>query len=268
MSIVVYIPSDEQTASTHLQELEQVIAANPSISDHVDIHLVTATRLSLHNRWRNVARAFATTEWVLLWDADFEPCTDYQEAFERFRRMSGSKREWANRLEAGNAALVIPSFEWVDPKHDHGLCPRGKEELAKHYEAMTIDAFESENPRLSHATNYARFLQRSTDEPYEVEIDDFEFVYEVYAIFRQNIDVWADERFAGFGPDRSAFTASMWLSGMDFVADGLALQGKLHREAGNRVREICKDPTMPLLERDMMRLSMASVVVQDSRNRI
>jgi hypothetical protein len=54
-----------------------------------------------------------------------------------------------------------------------------------------LDAFERWNPILSEATDYEQFFH--TDKPFYPVID-YEFGYEVYAIFKKDIDIWSDER--------------------------------------------------------------------------
>lgn len=79
------------------------------------------------NTWRNVARIFTQTDWILLWDADFEPCTDYQRGLETFRRNAVAGGGTVE-LDSGNAALVIPAFEWASPvpSRKYGFCPATK----------------------------------------------------------------------------------------------------------------------------------------------
>jgi hypothetical protein len=109
-----------------LHELNELYHSKPALSTNVDIHLVTARHAMQPNVWRNIARTFARTDWVLLWDADFEPCTDYQRGFESFRQHAG--KEMVEGLDNGEVALVIPSFEWVqeDPLGER-FCPASKE---------------------------------------------------------------------------------------------------------------------------------------------
>ncbi|WVQ68697.1 uncharacterized protein L199_006906 [Kwoniella botswanensis] len=290
VSVAFYLPRDDLIAANQLAELVTLYQTNPSMSSRVDIHLVTADRLLLHNTWRNVARTFASTDWVLLWDIDFEPCTDYQSAFSRFRQ-ANARDAWLKELEHGRAALVIPPFEWVDAPGEE-FCPKSKQDLKHLYDTLSLDAFETDNPVLSHATDYAHFMNASRDEPYAVT--EYEFLYEIYGIFRQDTDVWCDERFAGAGFNRAACAASMYLSGMNLYvlpdqwavhhphadgefetrssedttlswktfltdichsyADSLALQGRLHLASGNRVLVLCGNLQNPALNADLARL--------------
>ncbi|KAK6904293.1 hypothetical protein L486_03876 [Kwoniella mangroviensis CBS 10435] len=290
VSVAFYLPRDDLIAANQLAELVTLYQTNPSLSSRVDIHLVTADRPLLHNTWRNIARTFTSTDWVLLWDIDFEPCTDYQSAFRRFRQAT-ARDAWVKELENGRAALVIPPFEWVDAPGEE-FCPKSKQDLRHLYDTLSLDAFETDNPVLSHATDYAQFMNASRDEPYMVT--EYEFLYEIYGIFRQDTEVWCDERFAGAGYNRAACTASMYMSGMNLYvlpdqwaihhphtdgafetrssedttlswktfltdichsyADSLALKGRLHLDSGNRVLSLCRNRQDPALNADLARL--------------
>ncbi|OCF76378.1 hypothetical protein I204_02073 [Kwoniella mangroviensis CBS 8886] len=195
VSVAFYLPRDDLIAANQLAELVTLYQTNPSLSSRVDIHLVTADRPLLHNTWRNIARTFTSTDWVLL----------------RFRQAT-ARDAWVKELENGRAALVIPPFEWVDAPGEE-FCPKSKQDLRHLYDTLSLDAFETDNPVLSHATDYAQFMNASRDEPYMVT--EYEFLYEIYGIFRQDTEVWCDERFAGAGYNRAACTASMYMSGMN-----------------------------------------------------
>ncbi|WWC60045.1 uncharacterized protein I303_102608 [Kwoniella dejecticola CBS 10117] len=215
ISVAFYVPPDDETATQQLFHLDKLLHDHPVIAWNVDIHLVTSPYLLQLNTWRTVARTFATTDWVLLWDVDFEPCTDYQKGLEKFLRNTRDKG-WATRLERGEAALVIPPFEWVDlevANSRRDVCPSSKSELASLYHDLTLDAFETLNPVLSHATDYAHLLVAGETDYYEIK--EYELGYEVYPIFRRDAPVWFDQRFVGYGFERSAITAQMYLSGMD-----------------------------------------------------
>ncbi|WWC91434.1 uncharacterized protein L201_006380 [Kwoniella dendrophila CBS 6074] len=291
ISVVIWIPPSDELATPQLIGLENLIRENSAISEKVDIHLVTSNRPLLHNTWRNIARSFATTDWVMLWDIDFIICTDFQAGLDTFKTSGDEK--WVKQLAEGKAALVIPSFEWISGTEYHS-CPKNKQDLVDNYRELKLDAFETSNPVLSHATDYTRYMQ--TDQPYKVT--NFEFSYEVYAIFRKDINVWCDERFAGAGYNRAACTASMYLSGMDFyvladqwtihqphkstsfemrnsydtavswktfrmdlchsVADNLAIQGLLHSTEGERIRTLCTEQEIPEINVDLSRLLRTS----------
>jgi Glycosyl-transferase for dystroglycan len=92
------------------------------MSTNVDVHLVIDFFDRQFNTWRNVARLFARTEFVMMLDVDFYICTDFRKAI----RSSAPVME---KLREGNSAFVIPAFEYT--KHSDGLdrkmFPRDKE---------------------------------------------------------------------------------------------------------------------------------------------
>jgi len=73
----------------------------------VDVHLVVDAFDRQFNTWRNIARLFARTDFVMMLDIDFYPCTDFRSVVKRSSTI-------LDKLYAGSAALVIPAFEYVD----------------------------------------------------------------------------------------------------------------------------------------------------------
>ncbi|KAI0960766.1 hypothetical protein AcV7_000060 [Taiwanofungus camphoratus] len=89
------------------------------------------------NVWRNTARLFARTEFVMMLDVDFAVCTDWRGAIRaavagidstarpgsgpyletggraRDGRLTVGSQEVVQRLRDGTAALVVPAFEYV-----------------------------------------------------------------------------------------------------------------------------------------------------------
>lgn len=111
---------------TFLGALHALYTSTPLMARFVDVHLVLTTSAGdrQFNTWRNVARMFARTDYVMLLDVDFVPCTDFR------RRVRGLKGGEVRRLlRNGDAALVVPAFEYV--RHEDGLdaktFPRDKE---------------------------------------------------------------------------------------------------------------------------------------------
>jgi hypothetical protein len=92
------------------------------MSAFVDVHLVIDSFDRQFNTWRNIARLFARTDFVMMLDVDFALCTDFRTAI---RRSVAAKE----RLRSGSVAFVIPAFEYV--KHSEGTnqstFPRDKE---------------------------------------------------------------------------------------------------------------------------------------------
>lgn len=77
------------------------------MSTWVDVHLIMDSFDRQFNMWRNVARLFARTDFVMMLDVDFAICTD-------FRSRILQSPEIVGKLEEGSAAFVVPAFEYVD----------------------------------------------------------------------------------------------------------------------------------------------------------
>ncbi len=129
ISVAYFIHSNnDKRATRELLLLSKLYSTHPALSINVDIHLVSSSYALHSNTWRNVARVFSSTDYIMLWDADFDSCTDYQEGFEKFRRQH-REDGWAEKVETGKGALVIPAFEWSDPvvERKRDLCPANKQ---------------------------------------------------------------------------------------------------------------------------------------------
>lgn len=100
------VPSDSQVV---LDALHDLYTSTPGMSDFVDVHLVLSPFARQLNTWRNAARLFARTEFVMMLDVDFAICTDF-----RSHVRAGLDGEVRRALRDGHAALVVPAFEYVD----------------------------------------------------------------------------------------------------------------------------------------------------------
>ena len=81
---------------------------------YVDIHLVVDSFDRQFNTWRNIARLFARTDYVMMLDIDFYLCTDF--------RTTLRTNAWVQeRLREGLSAFVVPAFEYVDPREEKGF---------------------------------------------------------------------------------------------------------------------------------------------------
>lgn len=105
-----------------LRELHHLYTTSPGMSTWVDVHLILDNFDRQFNMWRNVARFFARTEFVMMLDVDFAVCTD-------FRSQVLSSPTIMDKLRRGDAALVIPAFEFVDQQdgRDADTFPTTKE---------------------------------------------------------------------------------------------------------------------------------------------
>jgi Glycosyl-transferase for dystroglycan len=105
-----------------LRELHDLYISAPGMSTWVDVHLILDDFDRQFNMWRNVARFFARTEFVIMLDVDFAVCTD-------FRRRVLRSPAIMDKLRHGDTALVIPAFEFVDQQdgRDADTFPTTKE---------------------------------------------------------------------------------------------------------------------------------------------
>lgn len=81
--------------------------SSPLMSIFVDVHLVVDVFERQFNTWRNIARLFARSDFVMMLDIDFYPCTD-------FRSVINQSSTISDKLYTGRAALVIPAFQYID----------------------------------------------------------------------------------------------------------------------------------------------------------
>jgi glycosyltransferase-like protein LARGE len=75
---------------------------------YADVHLVVDNYDRQFNNWRNIARLFARTDYVMMLDIDFYPCTDFRGLI---RALNSTM---LRKLDASRAAFVVPAFEYRD----------------------------------------------------------------------------------------------------------------------------------------------------------
>ena len=111
-----------------LESLHHLYTTTANMAAYVDVHLVLDTFERQFNTWRNIARLFARTEYVMMLDVDFYLCTPrFREALRR-TIMSTSASEVRNMFTSGMAAFVIPAFEYVEYEEgrDYRVFPQSK----------------------------------------------------------------------------------------------------------------------------------------------
>jgi hypothetical protein len=81
--------------------------SSEAMQTFVDVHLVVDAFDRQFNTWRNIARLFARTDYVMMLDIDFYLCTDFRSVIRQSFAISSQLRD-------GRAALVVPAFEYVD----------------------------------------------------------------------------------------------------------------------------------------------------------
>jgi hypothetical protein len=121
ISVTIHVKSTPADIDAIFTSLHTLYASTPSMSTYVDVHLVIDLFDRQFNTWRNVARLFARTDFVMMLDVDFVVCTD-------FRRSVRESEAVMNKLREGVSAFVIPAFEYIKFKDgiDQATFPRDK----------------------------------------------------------------------------------------------------------------------------------------------
>ncbi|GAA5864453.1 hypothetical protein JCM3774_005132 [Rhodotorula dairenensis] len=192
-----------------LRALDKLYTGSPVMRKFVDVHLVYDSFDRQFNMWRNVAKFFARTEYIMMLDVDFWLCTDFRS------RMLDSP-EIMDRLRGGLAAFVVPAFEFhkqsdgVDPS----TFPSTKEELVELVKNDKIGMFHKSWAPGHGSTNYTRYYDAAPGEVYRVQ--GYTHSYEPYVIYKKEGSPWCDERFIGYGGNKAACLFELYLSGVSF----------------------------------------------------
>lgn len=154
ISVTIHIPLPPPLATASetsqfiaaVKDLNALYVSSPHFATYVDVHLALSPLSSTahstsdsteggrqFNIWRNVARLFARSEFVMMLDVDFAVCTDWRgfvrDAVQQVSSAAptevgselpaptpsmgnGMPPEVVQKLREGTAALVIPAFEY------------------------------------------------------------------------------------------------------------------------------------------------------------
>ncbi|KAG0171264.1 hypothetical protein DFQ28_002503 [Apophysomyces sp. BC1034] len=205
ISAAVHV-NDDQTKDEVLRSLHELYASNPDMHDYVDIHLVLDRFDRQFNLWRNVAKFFARTDYVMMLDVDFHLCTNFRESIR--------KPEIMDMLRSGKTALVVPAFEYViqEDGKDASTFPTTKTDLMAQVDQGKLDMFHKSWVKGHGSTDYDHWY--TTAEKYKVT--DYDFSYEPYIIYKKEGTPWCDERFIGYGANKAACLYEIFLSGIDY----------------------------------------------------
>ncbi|ORX46057.1 hypothetical protein DM01DRAFT_1339694 [Hesseltinella vesiculosa] len=205
ISATLHISSDESSLAT-LSALADAIDQSPAMQAHVDLHLVRDKMERQMNLWRNVARYYARSKYVMMLDVDFYLCTD-------FRQHLLGNAEALAKLEAGHA-LVVPAFEFTSQPDglDYRTFPTDKSQLQALYQEKKIDMFHAFWRPGHDASDYAAWFL--ADDVYGVT--QYQHSYEPYVIYQRDGHSWCDERFFGYGSNKAACLYEMFVSGVEF----------------------------------------------------
>ncbi|EPQ54157.1 hypothetical protein GLOTRDRAFT_139535 [Gloeophyllum trabeum ATCC 11539] len=211
VSVAIHIKDSTEEIEALLDRLHELYTSDPLMSLYVDVHLVVDRFDRQFNTWRNIARLFARTDFVMMLDVDFAVCTDFRSSIRRSRAIM-------DKLEAGNTALVVPAFEYVKQRDgmDQSKFPKSKKELVSLVRQGLVDIFHRSWAPGHNSTDYDRFYVAQPGEVYKVT--QYQSAYEPYVIFKKEGPPWyqCDERFVGYGGNKAACIYEMYLSGISF----------------------------------------------------
>jgi glycosyltransferase-like protein LARGE len=181
---------------------------NPAMRRFVDIHVVRDEFDRELNLWRNIAKLFARTDYVMQIDIDFYPVTD-------IRTSVLSNPVAMSLLKTGQAALVIPAFEHAKQQDglDYRHFPKTKQQLVELYNDKQIEMFHSFWLPGHGPTDYERWTGGEQD---IYKVTTYQFSYEPYVIFKNKGSPWCDERFSGYGSNKAACLYELYISGVDY----------------------------------------------------
>ncbi|KAI8362627.1 glycosyl-transferase for dystroglycan-domain-containing protein [Blakeslea trispora] len=206
ISVAIHV-NDDHTKDVILNDLHEMFNSNPDVGKYVDIHLVVDKFDRQFNMWRNVAKFFARTDFIMMLDVDFHLCTDFRQSLKK-------NPELMDVLRQGKGAIVVPAFEYIaeEDGEDWRLFPKDKEALINVVLAEKIDMFHLGWTRGHASTDYKKWYQSSA--PYKVT--DYNYSYEPYVIFKKEGTPWCDERFVGYGANKAACLYEIYLAGIDY----------------------------------------------------
>ncbi|KAH7334647.1 glycosyl-transferase for dystroglycan-domain-containing protein [Rhizoctonia solani] len=214
ISAAVHISSTNTTRrASLLSSLHDIYTSSPLFARWVDVHLITDAYDRQFNMWRNVARLYARTQWVIMLDVDFAVCTDLRG---RFRDALSAGNDVAKLARSGKAAFVVPAFEYVvqEDGKDWKTFPRNKQTLVELVKSGKVVMFHQSWVPGHGSTNYEQYYAAQPGDVYRVTT--YQKSYEPYVIMRRNGPPWCDERFVGYGGNKAACLFSIYLSGIDF----------------------------------------------------
>ncbi|KAI9272855.1 glycosyl-transferase for dystroglycan-domain-containing protein [Phascolomyces articulosus] len=229
ISVAIHV-NDDASKQEILTDLHRLYDDNPDMRRYVDLHLVVDKFDRQFNMWRNVAKFFARTEYIMMLDVDFYLCTD-------FRKSLKANPQLMDILRSGTGAIVVPAFEYLnaDDGEDWNDFPTNKGKLMQEVQDGKLDMFHITWKPGHGATNYTRWY--GTTEPYKVV--DYTFSYEPYVIFKKEGTPWCEERFIGYGANKAACLYEIYLAGIDYwvLPDDFLIHQTHHYPLETRAKE-------------------------------
>ncbi|KAG2232995.1 hypothetical protein INT48_001058, partial [Thamnidium elegans] len=206
ISAAIHVLDDDEKTAT-IKELAKIYSSNPNMQKYVDVHLIIDKFDRQFNMWRNTAKLFTRTDYLMMLDVDFHLCTD-------FRTTIFGNPKLTKMLKSGKTAIVVPAFEYLEQKDgkDWRTFPTKKSGVIEQVNDLKLNSFHNSWVSGHGATNYSKWY--STDEIYPVT--EYEFSYEPYIIYKKEDTPWCDERFIGYGANKAACLYEIFISGVDY----------------------------------------------------
>ncbi|KZP22589.1 glycosyltransferase family 49 protein [Athelia psychrophila] len=227
--------------------LHAMYTSAPAFPERVDVHLVIDAFPRQFNTWRNAARLWARTKWVMMLDVDFALCTDFRAAIRGGPEHGGRGGllggEGRRILDAGGG-LVVPAFEYTRASEgaNASTFPTDKPTLLNLVRTHRIGPFHASWAAGHAATLYPSFYAAPPGAMYPVPVDSYQAAYEPYVVFNRfwgkGVGVRCDERFAGYGGNKAACVYEHWLAGggLWVLADHWVVhQSHVYKEGARRV---------------------------------
>jgi glycosyltransferase-like protein LARGE len=211
VSLAVYIPvKDMKEGLAEWQRLyveKKIRTLNLTTESHVT--LVTGSDEEADypiNVLRNVAIKSSQTKYLLLIDADFQPCPDLEQTF----------LSTANKFDnTSGMAFVVPAFEYLEtPKKGDGI-PKTKEEFLQllfRAEPMVQPFRVFESADAHRLTDYWKWFNANA--PYSVQ--GFSDKYEPYLIVEKSGLPLFDEHFSGYGMNKVSHATELYAVNYQF----------------------------------------------------
>lgn len=205
ISVAMHVPTNSYLSI--MDTLDTWIQQNRAfLSKHIDIHIITDNYPRQFNYWRNVARLYAQSTYILMLDVDFAVMTPVSSHIL-------SNPLYMSMLTKGSAALILPAVEFVKSAAHYTVdqFPRSKADLAKYHESGLVESFHGKHNPGHQSTDFQRWI-KSGAEGYQIL--EWHTDYEPYGIFNKDTAPWCDERFNGYGRNKAACWYELYLSGM------------------------------------------------------
>jgi len=204
MSITFHV--SKKSKLEDIRSLQTALQKNPDLASNGDIHVVVDDLPYQFNLWRNIARMYSPSEYVIMLDVDFVPDAQlYDRLMENWEVM---QRDMDNRK-----AFIIPAFQFKEG-HERNKIPKKKAEMVKLLRQDKAELFHADWFPGHGFTDVEKWMnRRAEDGPYQVT--KFDKNFEPYLIYSQKAP-FCDEKFVGYGLNKCACVFEMYASGFSF----------------------------------------------------